>query len=94
MLWIVGKIFKDFQIYLEANKLPYGLFWDVSLPLPETNVPVRKLDFTKPETLAQQVSAYEDIQVTALMVAGYENYVLSAAYLSDYFGVPGPSVAA
>lgn len=95
MLWIVGKSFSEFRRYLEDHGVSYGIFWDKSLPLPEdVTVPVIALDFTHEEGIAVQLEEHPDIDVSAVLVAGYENYVLPGAYIGRYYGVPAPSLEA
>lgn len=95
MLWIVGKTFSEFRKYLEDKGVDYGIFWDASLPLPEdVTAPVVQMDFQDIASLNQQLDSANASDVTAIIVAGYENYVLPAAYIARYFGVPGPSIEA
>lgn len=95
MLWIVGKIFPDFREYLEKQGIEYGVFWDQELPVKDTYaMPIVPLDFSRPETLGAQAAARTDITVSALIVAGYENYVLPASYIARELRLPAPSVAA
>ncbi len=95
MLWIVGKIFPDFREYLESRNISYGVLWDNSLPVPATyHMPLLQLDFSEPAELFEQISRRPDISISALIVAGYENYVLPAAHLANRLDLPAPSVEA
>lgn len=94
MLWIVGKSFSGFRQYLEDHGIQYGIFWDAELPLPNNiHTTVIELDF-KDTALSNQLDAHKELDVSAVIVAGYENYVLAAAYIAKYFNIPGPSPAA
>ncbi|HSH17846.1 MAG TPA: ATP-grasp domain-containing protein [Candidatus Saccharimonadales bacterium] len=92
MLWIVGKTFSEFRQYLETRGTTYGIFWDQTLELPqEVTAPVVRLNFSQAETITVQLQEYPELDVSAIIVAGYENYVLPAAYIAAFYGVPGPS---
>lgn len=93
MLWIVGKVFSDFSDYLDEHHIDYGVFADVRKPVrvPD-NHPVVQLDMSAEDSLLSSLQSLpEKPEVTAIMTAGYEQYVLPAAWLSQYFDVPGPT---
>lgn len=93
MLWIVGKISRDYSEYFAEHHIPYGIFADKTLGNEDTAaVSTVKTDFSSETSLLHSVSEISVGQeVTALVVAGYEHYVLPAAILAEYFKVPGPS---
>lgn len=92
MLWFVGKVYSELEDYIEAHSIAYGLFADAAHP-PRNLHPARQvnLDFTDYATLTLQFKAHIDLDVDAVAVAGYENYVLPAALIARHFSVPGPS---
>jgi biotin carboxylase len=95
MLWIVGKSLQEFRDYFAGAGMPFGLFWDKTLPAPTgTGLPIVPLEYNDVDTLAGQLAEIGPLEVTAIIVAGYENYVLAAAYIAQYFKVPGPSIEA
>lgn len=95
MLWIVGKIFEDFKQYLDENHVAYGVFWDSRLPRPaDYTMPVVELDLGAPENLKTQLQSIDAVDVSGILVAGYERYVLPAAYLAAHFKVPGLTIPA
>jgi biotin carboxylase len=95
MLWIVGKTFSEFRNYLDERLIPYGVFWDAALPLPESiTASVIPLDFSNIVTLKEQLERCQSADVTSIIVAGYENYVLPAAHIAAYYDIPGPNIEA
>lgn len=95
MLWIVGKSMPDFRNSLDAAGIPYGVFWDARmLPRPKQAQRIIPLDFRDTDRVQQQLKALPGLNVSAIVVAGYETYVLPAAIIAEHYGVPGPSVAA
>ena len=95
MIWIVGPVFKDYTAYLADHQIEYGVFTDRgrSSTIP-TGIPTIPLDFSSPEALITSYEAAKPDQVSGLLVAGYENYVLPAAILADHLGLPGPQIDA
>ncbi|HSH55731.1 MAG TPA: ATP-grasp domain-containing protein [Candidatus Limnocylindrales bacterium] len=96
MLWIVGKLFPNFSDYLNTHNIPYGVMWDVSLPVPASyNMPLIKLDFSHPETLGAQIARISPpAPIRAITVAGYENYVVPAAYIAQALRLTGLTISA
>ncbi|HEX8182782.1 MAG TPA: ATP-grasp domain-containing protein [Candidatus Saccharimonadales bacterium] len=92
MLWIVGHAFADIRTYLHDREISFGVLINKNAPqhraLAETRV--APVDFSSPESLLASADAL-DIDVSGILVAGYENYVLPAAILSEHFHVPGLS---
>lgn len=95
MLWVVGKVFSEFLEYLEDNGIEFGVFRDASFKNPpRLHARIEPLDFSTPATLPHQLQHIRPGEVSAIIVAGYENYVLPAACIARHFGVPGPSIEA
>lgn len=95
MIWITGKIHTSFADYLERNNIPYGLIVDTRVrSLPESATQVVKLDLDNNSLLSQQLSQLPIPDVSAVMVAGYENYIVPAAYITQTYGIPGLTVTA
>jgi biotin carboxylase len=95
MLWIIGKIHSGFARYLEENAIEYGLFYDANLSVkPFTATRVVSLEMDSLDHISDQLDALAIDTVTGITVSGYENYVVPAAHIAAYFGVPGLSVAA
>lgn len=94
MLWIVGKISRDYSEYFAHRQIPYGVFADHVITRPPTKgVPVIEADFSSEEALLASITSVSARPVVdGLVVAGYEHYVLPAARLARYFKVPGPSI--
>ncbi|MDB5181644.1 MAG: hypothetical protein JWP13_407 [Candidatus Saccharibacteria bacterium] len=96
MLWIIGKVFTDFQQYLDNHAIPYGVFVDKQKPisLPDS-VQSLALDMSSKAATFDSLQALPiSPDVSAVMTAGYEQYVVPAAWISEYFKVPGPSINA
>ena len=92
MLWFVGKVYSEFQDYLQSNGIPYGLFADAAQKHRKLRPAQRTdIDFSDLGGLEAQLGAARAADVDAVAVAGYENYVLPAALIARYYGVPGPS---
>ena len=95
MLWFVGKVFSEFQAYLEAHNLAYGLFADSAHKHHKLRPAQRvDIDFSSLAGIEEQLADIDPRDVDAVAVAGYENYVLAAAVIARHFGVPGPSIEA
>lgn len=91
MLWIVGNVFKDTRNYLEQHKIPYGVIVQKDQPIPQSlrNIPnIAQLDFSSAKNLVDTAVAAK-LDPSSILAAGYENYVLPAAILCDYYHVPG-----
>lgn len=93
MLWIVGKIFSDFEKYLQAHEITYGLFADQqNISKKRAEVPTVNVDYSSHGALIKSLANNpQELNVTAVMVSGYEQYVVAASWLGDYFNVPSTS---
>ncbi len=87
MIFIVGKIARDFREYLDEYNLAYGLFADTgAVTRPSITL---ALDFTNTTTLLGSLHKLQPTpKVTAVIVTGYEHYVAPAAIIADFYGVP------
>lgn len=96
MLWIVGKNFSGLAQYLTERNIPYGTLADMrsktKLPADSVSIPI---DFTSEHSLLESFEKNRSRhEFSALLVAGYEQYVLPAAWLSRHLHLPGPSIDA
>ncbi|HET9174434.1 MAG TPA: ATP-grasp domain-containing protein [Candidatus Saccharimonadales bacterium] len=91
MLWIVGKTSQDYLDYFATHHLPYGVFHDVHVPTaPPAGVPCIAVDFSSEATIMDSLARTPvKPDVTGLLVAGYEHYVLPASILAVQYNVPG-----
>ena len=88
MLWVVGNVSGDFKKYCAAHGITYRNFTTVSNSLDPTAI---YIDVSSKQTILDSVKAAGALDVTALIVTGYEHFVLPAAWLGEYFGVPSCS---
>jgi biotin carboxylase len=92
MLYIVGTVSAEFRSYCAAHHLAYRRFTPV-----EANADGQTsffVDMTSREAvLASLRTLPPNLDVTALMVCGYEHFVLPGAWLAEHFGVPFTSAA-
>lgn len=95
MLWIVGHAFQDIRDYLQSHGIAYGVLVNKAGPTHPAlhDVPTVALDFRSAETLRASADAAA-INISAVLVAGYENYVLPAAILAQHYELPGLSLTA
>ncbi len=95
MIWITGKIHTSFADYLAAKAIPYGLIVDTRVrSIPESAAQVAQLNLDNYALLCQQLLQLPIPDVSAVMVAGYENYIVPAAYITQAYGIPGLTVTA
>jgi hypothetical protein len=90
MLWFVGKVSKEMRHYCSSHAVPYGVFTarpDLADGKRIVYVNMRNRRTTE----ASLRSLVHPSQVDGVVVSGYEHYVLPAAWIAQYFGVPGPS---
>jgi phosphoribosylamine-glycine ligase len=88
MLWIVGKNFSEFDAYLTERGIEFGIFADSARTHGNTHASqVVSVDLTSKDLLIDSLPA--DLNVSSLVVAGYEQYVLPSAWLAAHYGVPG-----
>lgn len=94
MLWIVGKLSAEWKKQLDNTGYKYGLFIDSRLPkTPSGPHNVYPLNFENSRTLIASIKKLPDtLDVSSLFVAGYEQYVMPAAVLANYFSVPGITI--
>lgn len=84
-----------FADYLTNHDIPFGVITDRRVTkLPSALVPVVQLSLENYELLNQELQDRPVPDVTAVAVAGFENYIVPAAYLTTAYGLPGMSVAA
>lgn len=91
---IVGKKFSGFVKFLESNNYEYTELRDVkSTKFPEKKFKHRVVaDFSSREKL---LAAVDSLPVKPdAVVAIYENYILPAAWVARYLGMPGLPIAA
>jgi biotin carboxylase len=90
MLWVVGKVSKDFKQYLHEHQIPYGCLSDTA---PRDNIPFIPIDFSTRQSVQDSLlQANMNAVISALLVTGYEKYVLPAAWISSILNLPGLSV--
>jgi len=93
MLWIIGPVFTDFHDYLVSQGIPYGVFHMAEKPPRQPAQRSIPLSMSSMEQLETELAALPaDLAVSAILVAGYEQYVVPAAVIAEHFGVPGPSI--
>lgn len=90
---MVGTVFAELARYLEAHQIAYGMFADKQKPPKDTgSIPIHYVNLSSQAALKQSLDHLQPQPVvTAILTSGYEHYVLPAAWLSEYFKVPGPS---
>lgn len=89
MLWIVGNAYRDLRQYLTRNSIDYGILTNADRPNPWLqDVRTVALDYSTPGSLIKSAESAH-LDVSALISAGYENYVLPAALLASHFRLPG-----
>jgi phosphoribosylamine-glycine ligase len=90
MLWITGKAFREFRTYLELHQISYGVFWDSTLQPPKSyaSVPLIPLDFAHLNQSLKNLDNKQGSDITAVVVSGYENYVVPAAQIARHFNLP------
>jgi biotin carboxylase len=89
MLWILGRTFSGLEDYLEKRALPFGYFHDSRYPLPETNATqIVNIDFTSKASIQNSLQNH-NLEVTGILLAGYEQYVQGLATLNELFSLSG-----
>jgi formate-dependent phosphoribosylglycinamide formyltransferase (GAR transformylase) len=87
MLWIVGTVYREFAQYLLDQEIAFGIFAVKPLKRTYGARQVVVLDLMEPDRL-RQVLRVQQLPVSSV-VALYEQYVLPAAIIAEFYGVPG-----
>lgn len=87
---VVGRGFKSLLAYLEKNNLPYIVLQDRRLVKDPTQQKENHIlcDFSSRQSIIDTAST---LPKPSALICVYENYIVSAAWLSVYFGLPGLS---
>ncbi len=93
MLWIVGPVAADYREYLNRHKIPFGQF---SVKPSAADIrPFVTLEVSNKSALLSSLGALPSgTKVSGIMVTGMEQFVMPAAIIAEYFGVPGMSLQA
>jgi len=93
MLYIVGTVSAEFRAYCQAHQLSYRRF----TPTP-ANADSHSSFFIDMTSRAAAIASLEalpaPLDVTALLVCGYEQFVLPGAWLAEHLDLPFTSAAA
>jgi len=93
MLWIVGKVSKEFATYCTDKDIAYGQF--TARPHVADGKSIIYVDMRSAASVRQSLQALPGRPVVdGILVTGYEQYVLPAAWIAEYFEVPSLSPAA
>ena len=95
MIWITGKVHTSFADYLTNKDIPFGVITDCRVrKTPSNATQIMSLQLGDEAVLETELRNLPIPDVTAVTVAGYENYIVPAAYITTAYNLPGLSVAA
>jgi biotin carboxylase len=93
MIFVVGRLSKDFRTYFAEHSIDYGMFVPPhSKDLGKPNV--YEIDFSDQQSIEHDLATVPPLDVSGLLVCGYEHFVLPAAIIAQQYHVPGMSIEA